>query len=202
MAGATPNGDPATMPATPADVLRFWLEDTGPAGWFAPDPALDARIRARFGLACRMARLGAFADWAGDPAGVCALVILLDQFPRNLHRGRAQAFAGDARALRLARRAVALGWDRRLTGPARVWLYLPFEHSEALRDQDAAVGLIGARLPARRDYLLHARAHRAVIRRFGRFPFRNAALGRETTPAEAAWLAAGGYGAEAARLTD
>lgn len=188
------------MRTGPEAVLRFWFEEVGTEGWFAGGAALDAEIRARFGLGWRMARAGAFEAWEATAEGALALAVLLDQFPRNMHRGAALAFATDARARRVAARAVARGFDREVEEVARFFLYLPFEHSESLADQDRMVRLVAARMPRGRAYLLHARAHRAVIRRFGRFPFRNAALGRETTADEAAWLAAGGYGAEVARL--
>ena len=187
------------MRTTPEAITRFWLEAVGPAGWFASDSALDAEIARRFGLAARMARLGAFRAWAGDADAALALLILLDQFPRNLHRGAPLAFAADPRARRVARAALARGFDLARAGDARLLFLLPFEHSESLADQDRAVRLVAARLPARRDYLRHARAHRDVIRRFGRFPFRNDALARPWTEAERAWVEAGGYLAELAR---
>lgn len=189
------------MRPDPERLLRFWLEETGPDGWFGGGPALDREIARRWGLAWRMARAGAFADWERTAEGTLALLVLTDQFPRNLRRGSAEAFATDARAVRVALRAVARGDDLAVQREARLFVYLPFEHAESLALQDHAVRLFADRMPANRGYLLHARAHREIIRRFGRFPFRNAALGRETTPAEAEWLAAGGYMAEVARLS-
>ena len=189
------------MRPDPKAVLTFWLETVGPTGWWAPDPALDAEVRRRFGLAWRMARAGAYADWTETPEGATALLILLDQFPRNMFRGDPRSFATDARARRCAFDAIGRGHDLATEGEARMFHYIPFEHSESLADQDRAVRLFDARMPLARLYRLHARAHRAVIREFGRFPFRNAALGRETTPEEAAWLEAGGYAREVERLS-
>lgn len=190
------------MRPDPQAVLRFWLETTGPSGWWAPDPALDAEIRRRFGLAWRMARAGAYADWAETAEGATALLILLDQFPRNMFRGDPRSYATDPRARRVALAALDRGHDLATEGDARLFHYMPFEHAERLADQDRAVRLFDARMPLARLYRLHARAHRAVIRKFGRFPFRNEALGRETTPEEAAWLEAGGYAREVERRSD
>ena len=189
------------MRPDPDRLLRFWLEETGPDGWFDGGPALDAEIRRRWGLAWRMARAGAFGDWERTAEGTLALLILTDQFPRNMHRGSAAAFATDARAVRVATRAVARGDDLAVQEEARPFVYLPFEPAEVVALQDRAVRLFGERVRTDRSYMPHVRAHREIIRRFGRFPFRNTALGRETTPAEADWLAAGGYMAVVARLS-
>jgi uncharacterized protein (DUF924 family) len=175
------------------EVLTFW-EEAGPEKWYAQDDLFDRTIRDRFGALWEGACDGACDHWAMGPKGALALIVLLDQFPRNMFRDSPRAFASDARALRFASSAVFHGWDLRVAGPMRQFLYLPFMHSERLTDQDRAVRLFKARM-AEGDNLLHARAHREVIRRYGRFPYRNAALGRVTTPAEAAFLAAGGYGA-------
>lgn len=181
-------------------LLGFWFAegpDTFRQAWFAKDEAFDAACR-DFGPLLLPARDGALDAWAGTPEGALALLLLLDQIPRNLHRGRAEAFAFDPHGRAVARRAVlARGFDRALTPVKRVFLYLPFEHGEDMADQDLSVALFeGLRdVPAMRapggpiDY---AWRHRAVILRFGRFPHRNAALGRACTAAEAAWLAEGG----------
>jgi uncharacterized protein (DUF924 family) len=143
---------------------------------------------------------GRLDAWSDSPPGALALAILLDQFPRNLHRGTAQAFAADAKAQEVARRAVlARRFDLALAPTARIFLYLPFEHGEAMADQDLSVALFeGLRdRPAHRapgGTIDYAWRHREVIARFGRFPHRNAALGRESTPAERAWLAVPGNG--------
>jgi uncharacterized protein (DUF924 family) len=190
------------MTPSPAEVLRFWFEGDHIAfqpRWFRPDPAFDEACRARFGALPAAAREGALDGWAATPGGALALLIVLDQFPRNLHRGHAEAFACDAKARAVARRAVLeRRQDLAMTRTERVFAYLPFEHSEAMADQDLSVALYEGAL---RDDPVHrvpggaidyAWRHRAVVARFGRFPHRNAALGRESTPEEAAWLVTGG----------
>lgn len=181
------------------DVLRFWLEECGPEDWYVGGAALDARIRDRFGAAWEAARAGRLHDWEGNAAGSLALLIITDQFSRNIFRGDARAFATDALARDVARRAISRGFDRATDAPQRQFFYLPFEHSESLTDQERAVRLIATRMDAP-ETLLHARAHREVIRRFGRFPFRNEALGRADTGAERDFLDAGAYGAVVRRL--
>ena len=180
------------------DVLRFWLDETGPDGWYGGGEALDREVAERFGPALEAAAEGALSLWLTYPSGALAYCILTDQFPRNMFRGQARAFATDGLARGAAMAAVRKGWDRRIDPPARQFFYLPFMHAECPRHQDRAVRLIADRLPQDEggdSNLLHARAHRDVIRRFGRFPYRNEALGRETTEAEARWTADGGYGA-------
>jgi uncharacterized protein (DUF924 family) len=182
--------------ATPAEVVRFWIDEVGPSGWFVARPELDARIVARFLAPWQAARDGGLADWCADPEGALAYVILTDQFPRNMFRGDARAFATDAAARTAARTAAARGIDLQVPEPQRAFLYLPFEHSESMADQEWCLALMEHRLPETGEgFLLHARAHREMIRRFGRFPFRNAAFGLTSTAAEEAFLAAGGYGA-------
>lgn len=185
----------------PDAILAFWFADgpdTWREAWFKRDDAFDAAIRARFAPWLAEARAGALDGWTATPQGTLALLVLLDQFPRNLYRGTAEAFACDAQARDVAREAVlARRQDLALSPMQRCFAYLPFEHSEAMADQDLAVALF----EGLRDDPRHARpggiigyawAHRAVIARFGRFPHRNAALGRPGTPAEQAWLDAGG----------
>jgi uncharacterized protein (DUF924 family) len=173
------------------EVLRFWLEEHGEADWYRQDDALDAEIRERFeGLWQEAHRL---SPWCCSPRGTLAFLILTDQFPRNMFRGEARAFATDPLAQRVAKRACGMGLDLQVEGPGRQFFYLPLEHSESLADQARAVRLIHMRMDAP-ETLLHARAHRGVIRRFGRFPHRNAALGRESSAAEAAFMEGGGYG--------
>jgi uncharacterized protein (DUF924 family) len=138
---------------------------------------------------------GRYSLWLTYPSGTLAYIILTDQFPRNMYRGSAQAFAADRLALSAAKTAVQKGWDRKIDEPARQFFYLPMMHSECLSDQEQSVRLILERMPRTgADNLVHARAHREVIRRFGRFPYRNKALSRDTTQAETAFIAAGGYG--------
>jgi uncharacterized protein (DUF924 family) len=178
------------------EVLDFWLEEIGPEGWYAGGAEIDATVRARFEGLWHEAMAGACGPWLTDARGALAYIILTDQFPRNMFRDRAEAFASDPHARAAAKLAVAEGWDMEVPEPERVFFYMPHEHSESLADQDESVALITGRLPETgAGYGVHAEAHREVIRAFGRFPTRNAALGRATTPTEAAWLAAGGYGA-------
>lgn len=179
----------------PVEVLDFWLGEVGPEGWYAGGEALDGECRDRFGDLVEAARGGGLDHWIAGPAGTLAYLVLTDQLPRNIHRDTPLAFASDPLARAAARVAVDEGWDLDVPEPERQFFYMPFEHSEELADQDLAVELIGARLPASPDNLIHAMAHREIIRSFGRFPFRNAVLGREITPAEADFLANGGYAA-------
>ncbi len=188
---------------TPADIIAFWFEDDRTVTrtkWFRRDDAFDAEIRTRFGALTEQAQAGVLDHWAETPDGALALLIVLDQFPRNLYRGDPRAFASDERARRIAREAVcARQWDRPLSNPEKTFLYLPFEHSEAMAEQDLSVALFeGMRDdPARRapgSNIDYAWRHWLVIHRFGRFPHRNAALGRANTPAEDAYLAQPGAG--------
>jgi len=175
------------------ELLDFWLDELTPDDWFRGGDELDARIRDRWLPRWEEARAGAFREWTVTPQGCLALVLLLDQFPRNMFRGSALAFATDRRALAVARAAVLAGKDRKVDLPARAFLYLPFEHSEALVDQDRCVRLFLLAFGKDHEFLTHARAHREIIRRFGRFPYRNAALGRESSPEEIAFIEKGGY---------
>ena len=183
------------------DVLRFWLEEKGPQDWYACGDALDAEIRDRFEPLWEAARAGSLDHWTNDPRGALAFLILTDQFPRNMFRGGARAFATDPRAREVAKAAVDRRFDLKVEEPERQFFYLPLEHSECLQDQERAVRLICERMDAP-ETLLHARAHREVIRCFGRFPFRNDALGRETADREAVFLEEGGYGAVVNQLRE
>lgn len=168
-------------------VLDFWFGPGMEERWFRKDPAFDAEVRASLLPHLEAATAGRYDDWLEAPRGTLALVILLDQVPRNLYRDDPRAFAQDAAALRLARQAVDRGQDRALSEVERLFLYLPFEHSESLADQEDCVRLVSALdgKPEWRDYSIK---HRDVIARFGRFPHRNAALGRESTAEEEAFL--------------
>lgn len=180
----------------PHEIVTFWCKDLTPGQWYEQDDALDDDIRQRFGAAVEAAQAGAFAQWEDTAEGTLALLILLDQFARNIFRGDGRSFVGDARARDVTRRAVARDFDQAYPMPERQFFLMPMMHSEALSDQDEGVHWMKTRLGE--DWQinhLHARAHRAVIERFGRFPFRNAALGRDSTPEEAAFMAEGGYGA-------
>ena len=177
----------------PVELLDFWITEIGPKGWFNGGDAVDSACRDRFLDLWQAAHDGNLEHWVDGPTGTLAYLILTDQFPRNMFRGQARAFATDARARAAARRAVALGWDIEVPEPERTFFYLPFEHAENLADQDWSVELYAARMVEDAEFLLHAKAHREIIARFGRFPFRNAALGRTTTPEEQAFLDAGAY---------
>lgn len=180
---------PASIPA-PEDVIAFWM-DAGPKRWFSKDTAFDDAIRARFGDAVAAARGGAYDHWAESRAGRLALVILLDQFSRNLYRDSPLAFAADAKALSLARQAIAAGDFEVLPKDQAQWLMLPFEHHEGMAEQDYAVAL--CEKLGDTELLKYAHVHRDIIRDFGRFPHRNGVLGRKTTPEERAFLDEGGF---------
>ncbi|HEV3105712.1 MAG TPA: DUF924 family protein [Trinickia sp.] len=180
------------------DVLDFWFGEPGSVRfgkrskrWFAGDAALDRTVRERFGATLVAACRGDCDDWQRSPLGALALVIVFDQFSRNAYRGSADAFAGDARALDVAREMVATGADLRLpTLYHRAFAYMPFEHDESLAAQRESVRLFEAlaREAGPRDFLDSARRHAQVIERFGRYPHRNAALGRASTDEEIAFL--------------
>jgi uncharacterized protein (DUF924 family) len=183
----------------PVEVLEFWLGEVGPQGWYVGGAELDATCRERFADLWQAAHDGGLEHWVEGTVGTLAYLVICDQLVRNIHRGSALAFATDARALAAARRAVEEGWDMGAPEPERQFFYMPFEHSENPADQSMAVRLLTERMASDPEMALHARAHQAIITRFGRFPFRNAALGRTSTPEEAAFLAEGGYAAEVAR---
>lgn len=178
----------------PIEVLDFWLGELGEAGWYAGTAEIDEMIRDRFGDLWQAAHDDGLEHWVDGPAGSLAYLIVTDQFPRNLWRGDGRSFATDAKGRAAARKAIEAGWDMEVPEPARQFFYLPFMHSEELADQEYCIGLMDERMPETgASNQLHARAHTEIIRRFGRFPYRNAALGRETTPEEQAFLDAGGY---------
>ena len=182
--------------ANPEEILAYWLDEIGPDGWYGGGEALDAEIKQKFEDDYRRACDGALSLWLTYPSGTLAYIILTDQFPRNMFRGTAESFASDGISMAAAKMAIAKGWDQRIDEPARQFFYMPLMHSECLVDQDRAVRLIMTRMPETGEgNLLHAKAHREVIRRFGRFPYRNEALGRETKDAEGEFLEEGGYGA-------
>jgi len=178
------------MSAHPNDVVGFWRQ-AGPAKWFKKAYAFDEAIRLKFEPTHHAAARGEYDAWAATPEGALALLILLDQFPRNLYRGSAHQFATDPKARAIARTAVESGFDRQVDPILRNFFYLPFEHSEDLADQDYSIALCAEAGDA--DNLKWAQIHRDIIARFGRFPHRNAALGRVTTPPEQAFLDEGGF---------
>lgn len=189
--------------ANPDDILAFWLDEIGPKGWYSAGEELDQLIRDRFEDTYKQACDGALSLWLTYPSGTLAYIILMDQFPRNMFRDDAQAFATDKFGLAAAKAAINKGWDTRIDEPARQFFYLPLMHSENLCDQDRCVRLICERMPeGGDDNLLHARAHREVIRRFGRFPHRNEALGRTSSDAEKTFMKKGGYGSVVRALQD
>ena len=179
----------------PEEVLSFWLDEVGPSGWYEASESLDQTIRDKFETAWNEAREGAYGLWLTYPSGTLAYIILMDQFPRNMFRGSAKAFVTDKQANAAAKVAIHRKWDMRIDEPARQFFYLPMMHSENLCDQERCIRLLCDRMP---EYgpgnLLHARAHREVIRKFGRFPYRNAALSRASTEPEKDYVAGGGYG--------
>jgi uncharacterized protein (DUF924 family) len=187
---------------TAHEVLDFWFGAPGSAErgaarefWFTKSQATDALIRARFGADVEAALRGERDAWAQTTDGTRALILLLDQFTRNVFRDTPRAFAGDARALGLARRLVAAGADRRLAPLERWFVYLPFEHAESIGMQRESLRLFGELAAAGRgDALVWARKHYDVITRFGRFPHRNRILGRASTPEELEYLAQPGAG--------
>lgn len=177
------------------DVLDFWLEELDQSNWYVQSDEVDQTIRSRFGAIWEAAAAGNLRDWCFCPDGTLAYLIVTDQFSRNMFRGSADAFATDSLALQAAKTGIARGFDLRVPEPQRQFYYLPLEHSEVPANQNRAVRLIMERMPqSDGTTLLHARVHRDIIRRFGRFPFRNDALGRPTSPEEADFIAQGGYG--------
>jgi uncharacterized protein (DUF924 family) len=176
--------------ATPETVLTFWRA-AGPKKWFVKDDAFDAAIRTQFAATYDAAAAGALSGWPQTPDGALALLVVLDQFPRNMFRGEARAFAADALARTVADRAITQGFDRQVPAAERMFFYLPFEHSESLADQDRCGALFRALGDA--DLVKWADLHADIIRRFGRFPHRNAVLGRDTTADEQAFLDSGGF---------
>jgi uncharacterized protein (DUF924 family) len=178
----------------PELLLDYWLNDIGPKGWYAVDQGVDDTIRERFGDTWRRAQEKGQLGWTSSPRRTLALLILLDQFPRNMFRGSGQSYASDRIARQVARKAIDKGFDLRVAEPERQFFYLPLMHSENLADQERCVRLIRERLSqGGEENLLHARAHRDVIRRFGRFPHRNTELNRAPTPTEREYLKGGGY---------
>lgn len=179
----------------PHIVTDFWLHDITPQQWDTQDDALDAQITEKFSSYWQAAHAGQLKSWTSHPDHILAYIILCDQFPRNMFRGRDLAFATDAKARMAAKTAIMKNWDLRVeTELHRQFFYLPLMHSENQCDQNRCVRLMVERMPTHLDqHLNHARAHREIIRKFGRFPYRNAALGRGDTAVEAAFLQTNGY---------
>jgi uncharacterized protein (DUF924 family) len=190
------------MQPAAAGVLEFWFAEANVAHWFVVDASFDAQIRERFGEAMQAAADGQLDGWAVNPSGWLALLILLDQFSRNLHRQDPRAWMHDASAQRIALSGIARGDDRQLPALQRVFAYLPLEHAENTALQQRSVELfeaLCAEVPSQQrerfeGFLGYARRHREVIARFGRFPHRNAVLDRTSTPEELIYLAQPGAG--------
>jgi uncharacterized protein (DUF924 family) len=174
----------------PSDILAFW-QAAGRGKWFKKSDAFDGEIRDRYLATYEAAAAGGLAAWEATAEGALALVIVLDQFPRNIFRGHARTFAADALARAVADRAIARGFDAMVPAAMRNFFYLPFEHSETLADQERCIALNRANGSA--DDLKWAELHADIIRRFGRFPHRNAVLGRASTAEEQAFLDSGGF---------
>lgn len=183
----------------PVEVLEFWLHEIGPKGWYAGGEEIDLAC-ARFADLWQAAHDGGLEHWVDGTVGTLAYLILTDQIPRNIHRDTALAFATDPQARAAARKALAQGWDMGAPEPERQFFYMPFEHSEDPADQELAVRYLTERLASDPEMAIHARAHQEVIARFGRFPTRNRALGRQSSPEEQAYLDEGGYMAVVNRL--
>ncbi|MGE4615523.1 MAG: DUF924 family protein [Gammaproteobacteria bacterium] len=190
----------------PDSILEFWFGTSRGdpealaernAIWFTPDEAFDQKVRGRFSSHLEQAARGEYKLWKLTPRGTLALIIIFDQFPRNIYRSTPQAFTYDERALALCRDGVAMGIDRELDVIERTFFYLPLEHAEDLNAQDKSLVCfekLDADAPAplkaiTADYLQDAASHREIVRRFGRFPHRNLVLGRTSTPAEIEWIA-------------
>ena len=180
---------PALHPREAVDLLTFWFEDHGREDWFGGGPEFDAEVRDRFAALCDAHREDAAEDHLATPVIALAGILLFDQIPRNLHRDDARAFATDGLALAIARGVLKRDWEERLTADGRQFAYMPFMHSEELADQDRSVALFQAL--GNDEATKFAKEHRDIIARFGRFPHRNAALGRETAPNEREAVQAG-----------
>jgi uncharacterized protein (DUF924 family) len=174
----------------PGHILDFWFSEANRGAWFRATPAQDDEIRARFETTWQRAARGEFDHWTTTADGALALVILFDQLPLNMFRNLPEAFATETRAVAICKTAIDAGFDRELPDERKAFLYMPLMHSERLADQDRAVALFAAAGLA--DNLRFARHHRDLVRRFGRFPHRNAILGRESTPRELEYLASKG----------
>jgi uncharacterized protein (DUF924 family) len=170
----------------PQEILDFWFSDEVRKLWFKSTPEFDALLRERFEALCARAQQGELDGWLQSAAGCLALVIVLDQFPLNMFRGQAQSFASEAQSREVARLAIDKGFDRDLDPRSRAFLYMPFMHSEVFADQQLALQLFAQ--PGLEDNLRFARHHHDIVEKFGRFPHRNAALGRESSESEIEYL--------------
>jgi uncharacterized protein (DUF924 family) len=178
---------------TPNEIVDFWIEEVGPEGWYSVDPAIDKKIIERFGADREAAKAGRLDHWQDTALGSLALLILLDQFSRNMFRGNAESFAADDKAIAIARVAIVRDQDLEIPPPSQQFFYLPFMHSEDLAVMDYGIEMLGTRT-SMDNTLFHMKAHRRVIERYGRFPHRNEALGRTSTSDEKQYIETGGYG--------
>lgn len=176
------------MRDTKMEVLRFWFEESEPAQWFQINPAFDAEITERFSCTHDMVSKDLCNDWARDADGALALCIVLDQFPRNMFRGTPKAFASDEKALLIAKESIQKGFDIILPPLKRRFMYLPFEHSEDIKEQEKSVKYFGTMKDTDPLGLEYAIRHHDVIKRFGRFPHRNKIFGRDSTDQEQKFL--------------
>jgi len=176
---------------TPNEILTFWFEEAGSGRWFQKSDAFDAQVRMQFEETVLSLATDA-QDWIETPEGSLALIIALDQFPRNIYRGTKAAFAFDDKALGYAQGMTDKGWDLKIDQSRRAFVYMPFMHAENISAQNESVRLMDMRLNNDNN-LYHAKEHRKVIERFGRFPHRNEILGRKSTAEETAFLENGGY---------
>lgn len=183
------------MKSLASEVLDFWFGEGAEYGkphkrWFEKDPAFDTLVARRFASLHKEMLAAKHTGWLDEPRACLARILVLDQFPRHIYRGAARAFSSDALAIEAARRLVGAGWDREMLPVERMFAYLPFQHSESLADQERACELCAAlkAFPEVADAHRYALAHCGIIRRFGRFPHRNAALGRKSTPDEIEFL--------------
>jgi len=176
------------MRDTQQEILHFWFEELEPQQWFQQNDAVDEEIRERFAVTHEMAADGLCNHWAVDADGSLALIIVLDQFPRHMHRNTPKAFASDERALLIAKQAVHKGFDQILEPVKRGFLYLPYQHSELLTDQKKSVELFGGMVDDNPAGDMYARRHLVPIEKFGRFPHRNEILGRQSTEEEVEFL--------------
>ena len=180
---------------TPEKVLSFWLDETDPKQWYNSPKSLDNAILQEFYPTWVSIMDGKFGMWLTYPSGSLAYILVLDQFSRNMFRGTSKAFSSDPIALAAAKQAIKHKFDLAIDEPGRQFFYLPLMHSESLQDQERCIRLMHERMPLEgMNNLLHARAHREVIRKFGRFPTRNEALSRKNTAHEADYMKNGGYG--------
>ncbi len=186
---------------SPSEIVDFWLNDVGQRGWYEVNGDVDQIITERFHAVWETAANGGLKDWLTRSQSMLAYLILVDQFPRNMFRADGRAFSTDKIARAAAKIAIDKKMDLRIAEPERQFFYLPLMHSECLADQEKCVCLMKTRMPQSAGvHLVHAKAHREVIRKFGRFPYRNTVLARKITAPEAAFLDQGGYSAAVASV--